>query len=433
MAKLVFARSLFSSLLPKVLAPKSIGLLLCISLPTMVNATPEVLSYGVADNIESKAYDAKRRFMVSLPERYQAYPQRHYPVLYVMDGDFQFRHTAMLAHTQSRMGKLPPMIVVGIANQGNPDYLYSTTWKSEKEGDEFGGIDVMMQHLSQELVPYIDKHYRTSGTNAVAGYSLGGLFVLQAMMAKDTPFSAFISMSPSLWYDNYSFNNQLVEFIKANKDKSLPPLFLSVANEQGMGIRDFHTLLTEQAPGWQVTFNTYPNETHYTTAIPAMMDGLNILADSHYTDMDELMEMADYQAAFKHFADKQSQWAGYRMDWLQAYYLAKYLFASKQIDQLEQILASAKTQLPDSYVEIALGISKGFNKTKQAEKAASLLESIKSAAGESADWYQQMSLAQAALGHNQEAETLHRKAIGLAQAQGFESWEVWELGGPIAE
>ena len=89
--------------------------------------------------------------------------------------------------------------------------------------------------------------------------------------------------------------------------------------------------------------------------------------------------------------------------------------------------------MPDFYVEIALGISKGFNKTKQAKKAASLLESIKSAAGESADWYQQMSLAQAALGHTQEAEALHRKAIELAQAQGFESWEVWELGGPIAE
>lgn len=428
MAKSHLIYSLFNATILKL-----VPVLLSLLMSTEAFATPEPLSYGIADSMNSRAYDAKRRFMVSLPERYQAYPDRRYPVLYVMDGDFQFRHTALLAHTQARMGKLPPMIVVGIANQGNPDYLYSTTWQSDKEGDEFGGIDVMMQHLSQELVPYIDRQYRTSGRNAVAGYSLGGLFVLQAMISKDTPFSAFISMSPSLWYDNYSFNNQLTEFIKANKDKSLPPLFLSVANEQGMGIRDFYTLLTEQAPDWQVTFNTYPNETHYTTAIPAMMDGLNILADSHYTDMDELMEMTDYQAAFKHFADKQSQWAGYRMDWLQAYYLAKYLFASKQIEQLDKILASARTQLPDSYVEIALGISKGFNKTRQPEKAVTLLESIQKQAGESADWYQQMSLAQAALGHTQKAETLHRKAIELAQTQGFESWEVWELGGPGTE
>ena len=428
MAKLQTSRSLFNSPVQRLTSH-----LLCLCLSCVANAVPQVLSYGIADTIESKAYEAPRRFMVSLPERYQAYPDRHYPVLYVMDGDFQFRHTAMLAHTQARMGKLPPMIVVGIANQGNPDYLYSTTWESEQEGDEFGGIGVMMQHLSQELVPYIDKHYRTSGANAVAGYSLGGLFVLQAMTAKDTPFNAFIAMSPSLWYDNYSFGEQLTEFIKANKDKSLPPLFLSVASEQGMGIRDFHQLLTKHAPKWDVTFKTYPNETHYSTAIPAMLDGLNLLADNHYTDMDELMEMADFQAAFKHFADKQSQWSGYQMDWLQAYYLAKYLFASKQIDKLEQILASAKQQLPNSYVEIALGIVKGFNKTGQADKAVTLLESIKSDAEASADWYQQMSLAQAALGNRKQADALYKKAIELAESQGFESWEIWELGGPIAQ
>ena len=75
--------------------------------------------------------------MVSLPENYQETEQR-YPTLYMIDGDFQFQHVSMVANNLARMGKIPPMIVIGIANQGNADYVYQTTWSVKGEPD-FGG------------------------------------------------------------------------------------------------------------------------------------------------------------------------------------------------------------------------------------------------------------------------------------------------------
>lgn len=69
---------------------------------------------------QSEVLDQNRRYMVSLPERYHS-NNRHYPTLYVIDGDFQFQHTSALVTNLSRMGKIPPMIVIAVANQGQQD------------------------------------------------------------------------------------------------------------------------------------------------------------------------------------------------------------------------------------------------------------------------------------------------------------------------
>jgi uncharacterized protein len=75
----------------------------------------------------SPIFAENRRYMVSLPERYLM-TQRQYPSLFVIDADFQFQHVAAMVKNLSRTGKIPPMIVIGIANQGGDDYLKTTTW-----------------------------------------------------------------------------------------------------------------------------------------------------------------------------------------------------------------------------------------------------------------------------------------------------------------
>ena len=97
---------------------------------TMPVSERSSLVYGQSFTHNSNLYNAERRYMVALPERYHA-TQRQYPVLYIIDGDFQFRHVSAAVNNLARVGKIPPMIVVGIALQGQADYIKSTTWAAE--------------------------------------------------------------------------------------------------------------------------------------------------------------------------------------------------------------------------------------------------------------------------------------------------------------
>lgn len=387
--------------------------------------TPEPIISGHVYTHQSQQFNAERRYMVSLPERYFA-SDRHYPVIYVIDGDFQFQHVSAAVKSLARMGKTPPMIVVGVAIQGPDDYLMSTTWPSSLEGDEFGGADKLQAYLAKELVPTIDSQFRTTDNKALSGYSLGGLFTLYSMISPNTPFNAFMAFSPSAWYDNYAINQKMTDFVKDKKN--LPPLFISIASEQGMGVTELAEVLNTQAPKpWQVGFATFPNETHYSTAMPAILSGLAFLAPGYYTDLDPLLEMKTYQDVFDHFEAKKSQWAGFRFEWLQSYNLIKYLFISKQTDKIEAILIEANKRFPESYPELCIGFAKGFIKKQQPKIALKVLNSAEKEGVNSADWHQQVSLSYAALGKTDLAKKHHLTALDLAKKHKLESWEFWEL------
>lgn len=398
--------------------------LLLISCQALAVKAQTPLTYGHVYELESKIYEQPRRYMVSLPERYNA-SAREYPVLYVIDGDFQFRHVSVAVNSMARLGKTPPMIVVGVALQGQKDYLYSTTWPSENN-PEYGGAAKLHQYLHSELVPAIDKQFRTSGKRALAGYSLGGLFTLYSMMEADTPFSAFLAMSPSAWYDNNKINKKMSGFLQ--RKPALPPLFLSLANEQGMGVTELLTVINSEGPEtWDVGYRHYPRETHYSTALPALYDALAYLSPNYFTDMPELMAFKDYHQALDHFAQKKSVWSGFHFDWLQAYTLGKYFYYSEQTDAMEQALSEAKKLFPQDLAELSSGFAKVLNNRERPELAQKLLLQTPAQGKNHADWHQQLSLSYKALGNSKLAQQHHSKALELAKTQGLESWEWWEL------
>lgn len=386
------------------------------------------LNYGQVYALDSQVYHQARRYMVSLPERYHA-DQRTYPVLYVIDGDFQFRHVAVAVQTMARLGKTPPMIVVGVALQGQADYILSTTWPADDD-PQYGGADKLQRYLRTELVPTIEHQYRTNGSRALAGYSLGGLFTLYSMTRPDTPFSAFLAMSPSAWYDDNGINEKVSAYLqdKNRQRDSLPPLFLSLANEQGMGVTQLLKIIKAKGPkDWRVGYHHYPEETHYSTALPALYDALVYLSPDYFTDTDVLMTFDDYRAVLQHFAAKKSLWSGFHFGWLQAYTLGKYFYYSKQTEAMSAALTEAEKSFPEDLAELSAGFAKVLNNRDQHSLAQQLLLQTPKQGKEQADWHQQLSLTYRAQGEIALADQHHRKALQLARKQGLESWEWWEL------
>ncbi|MCA1931671.1 alpha/beta hydrolase-fold protein [Rheinheimera sp.] len=393
---------------------------------TSAQLKADVIAVGESFTLSSAILKQQRRYSVSLPSRYQAEPDRHYPVLYVVDADFQFFHVAAIVKNLTQMGKIPPLIVVGVATEGPDDYVKATTWQIQGEGAQaYGGIEPMRIFFNAELIPLIDKAYRTSPERILAGYSLGALYTLYELIQKDSPFQAYLAMSASLWFDDYSFQKKFEAFLTdKNSNKKL---FLSLANEQGMGVTELvATLKKADKTSLSWNYRQFPDETHYSTALPALYAGLSYLYADYFTDAAQMRELKGAEAVFKLFLLKQQQQFGtYQIDWLQAYTLGKFFVGTEQVDEMPKFLALLKQQQPASFNEVSIQFAKMYNKLKQPQQALDLL--AQADITYSADGLKQKSDALKALGQTELAAKLLTQAQQMAKQQKLEMWEQMEL------
>lgn len=393
---------------------------------TSKQAKAEVIAVGESYSIQSTVLKQQRRFSVSLPSRYLAEPNRRYPVLYLMDADFQFFHVAATVKNLTQMGKIPPLIVVGVATEGPDDYVKATTWPVQGEGAEsYGGIEPMRLFLNTELIPQIEKSYRTSPERILAGYSLGGLYSLYELTQKDSPFQAYLAMSASLWFDDYSFQKKFAAFLTTNTNSKR--LFLSLANERGMGVTELVAALKKaDNPQLRWNYRQFPDETHYSTALPALYAGLSYLYADYFTDIAQMRELKGAEAVFQLFKYKQQQQFGaYQIDWLQAYTLGKFFVGTEQVSEMPKFLALLKQHQPASLNEVSIQFAKMYNKLKQPQQALELL--AQTDLTHSADGLKQKSDALKALGQTEQVAKLLTQAQQLAKQQQLDMWEQMEL------
>lgn len=126
-----------------------------------------------------------------------------YPVIYV-NGEIPI--DSILTELV-KMGAKAEFILLSIQPKNwNDDF---TPWEAPafRRGEEAprGNADTYLSHLTEEIKPYIDTHYRTRPEpehTALFGYSLGGLTAVYAMYKTDV-FGAVASLSGSLWFDGF--------------------------------------------------------------------------------------------------------------------------------------------------------------------------------------------------------------------------------------
>jgi predicted alpha/beta superfamily hydrolase len=165
------------------------------------------------DHFKSKALTNERTLWVWLPPDYETKQDQRYPVLYMHDGQNLFdAATAFIgiewgadetADRLIRAGKIPPIIIVGIAN--TPDRMSEYTPWVDKTRKSGGRGEAYAKFLIDEVKPFIDKTYRTQPdrmNTGVAGSSLGGLISLHLVMTHPETFSKCAAISPALmWAD----------------------------------------------------------------------------------------------------------------------------------------------------------------------------------------------------------------------------------------
>jgi predicted alpha/beta superfamily hydrolase len=171
--------------------------------------------------IKSQVLGEERVALVRTPPGYDT-NDRHYPVLYITDGDTHIAHTCATAeYLSSRAGRMPEMIVVGVINTNRTRDLTPTRATTDPKKNApvgGGGGDKFLKFIETELVPAVEKNYRTVPFRIHAGHSYGGLLVVHSLVTKPDLFNAYIASSPSLWWDDQVEVAKLDEFLKGRKE-----------------------------------------------------------------------------------------------------------------------------------------------------------------------------------------------------------------------
>lgn len=157
-----------------------------------------------------------RTISVWLPPGYGFDPHRRYPVFYMHDGQNLFdAHTAFagnpwladeVAEREIRAGRVPPLIIVGVAN--TPARLDEYGPRRGEQNREQDSSRAYGRFLVEEVKPFIDATYHTwpqPEQTAVGGSSMGGLISLHLCDWYPNVFGKCAAMSPSLWWDREFF------------------------------------------------------------------------------------------------------------------------------------------------------------------------------------------------------------------------------------
>ena len=238
--------------------------------------------FGHTDTIVSATMGATERINIYLPPEYNPDSAATYPVIYLLDGalDEDFFHMAGLIQFSSFwwVNYLPPTIVIGIVSTDRKrDLTYcpasTFTWPdwmhaySEEVYRYSGHSANFMQYIEQDLIPYVESHYKCSGKRTLIGQSLAGLFATEVLLKKPSLFNDYIIMSPSLWWGNESLLKDAPELLKALPE-SPKKIYIAVGNEGKVMVREAKTLanLIKKAgvDNVQLFYEYLPKEDHGT-------------------------------------------------------------------------------------------------------------------------------------------------------------------------
>lgn len=274
--------------------------LLVLSFSAAGAAGPVII--GQTQRIHSAVLNEDRSYQVYLPDSYGWAKDRRYAVLYVLDGETHFLHTAGSVGYLAAQGEIPEMIVVAIDSTVRVRDFTQTDWPSAWVGG--GGADNFKRFLSTEFLPSIDGAYRTNGFRALSGHSAGGQFALFCLTSEPSLFQAYFALSPSLDWDNNLPQRSLEKAFKLTRNlKSF--LYVARSDDSGRALADYErlveTLKTKSPLGFRWHSQAFPDETHISIPLLAQIDALRHLYAGYRFHNDMLEKGLPF--AQQHFQD----------------------------------------------------------------------------------------------------------------------------------
>ena len=238
--------------------------------------------------MKSQVLDETRAYIVHKPPGYD-FSGASYPLVVLLDGDANIQHVSATVDFLANAGRALPMIVVGIENTDRDRDLTPPLTGAKPENlpsGSYGGADKFLSFIADELLPRIDRTYRTTPARILVGHSYGGLFAIYTFLHRPDLFRAYIAASPSLGWDNQALAKQADQFAADHKDLHAA-VFMTVASEGGQTLGNTQKVvgaLTSARGNIQATFQHLPEETHGSTVLRSVYAGMEWLYEPYKID-----------------------------------------------------------------------------------------------------------------------------------------------------
>lgn len=150
--------------------------------------------------------DQEYELQILLPGGYNQNTKK-YPVVYLMDSQWDFPLVKSLYGQQYYDGFIPELIIVGVTWGGirpKPDSLRARDYTPTREErlSQSGGADNFLSFMKKELFPFVETNYRAENYNrTIVGCSLGGLITLYALFSQPDLFDNYVAASPAFGWD----------------------------------------------------------------------------------------------------------------------------------------------------------------------------------------------------------------------------------------
>lgn len=153
-------------------------------------------------SLQSKILHQHRKIRIRLPPSYERMTDSRYPVVIALDGEYLFYSLTAAANILELYQVMPEVIVVGI-DQNYPDAVGDEArWTDCSYDKERGRLTEkgreFRSFIAGELLPYVDRTYRTARFRAVAGHSLTATCASFFLVERTPTFQGYIAISPNV-------------------------------------------------------------------------------------------------------------------------------------------------------------------------------------------------------------------------------------------
>lgn len=272
---------------------------------SFAQSTDNLIAIGQRYSIQSKTLNEKRYYSVSLPTSYKNSPDKKYVVAYVLDGErskfLEVSGVAQSMHSAFNLKlQIPELIIVSIENTDRTRDFTPTNSLNYLDREDIaafkssGKANDFMNFIEKELMPEINKSFRTVPQSMIIGHSMGGLFALHCLIENPSLFSYYLLIDPSWFWDHNYIGKRGKEVLGKRTDLKAR-IYIALANNMlddkrhyKWGNQFYNLLKNNKSPDLKVKLKYFEDEKHLTVPVPATYYGLRYVFQPYEIDINEV-------------------------------------------------------------------------------------------------------------------------------------------------
>lgn len=231
--------------------------------------------------IQSKQLNEERRILVKLPDDYSIDTDKKYPVIYLLGNVGDLPMLVSMLERLEEQDAVPQTIITVIENTDRTRDL-TPTINNDSRGPigQGGGGDKYLDFIEMELVPHMNKTFRTHDFKVVLGSSIGGLLVIHSLQTRPHLFQGHMAFSPAVWWGDRTTVKESKKFISDTK-KLNNYLYMNIGEEGGdmrVVYDDFHEFLQSNKPeNFRLVTDAFDSVPHGLTAPAGLFNAFHSL------------------------------------------------------------------------------------------------------------------------------------------------------------